>query len=116
MLWKAYQVEFEGGDKSSIISSLKQQGKTKLIDTKMYDDELEELIKSEGYFMTSLDVSVFAKAYKIPVVLFSTNRKQNEEKGIKLGVDADKYFFIESMPTSHGIPKNVLINQTLAYE
>lgn len=116
MLWKAYQVEFEGGDKPSIISSLKQQGKTKLIDTKMYDDELEELIKSEGYFMTTLDVSVFAKAYKIPVVLFSTNRKQSEEKGIKLGVDADKYFFIESMPTSRGIPKNVLINQALAYE
>lgn len=116
MLWKAYQAEFEGGDKLSIISRLKQQGKAELIDTKIYDDELEELIKSEGYFMTTLDVSVFAKAYKIPVVLFSTNRNPNEEKMIKLGVDADKYFFVDSVPSSRGIPKNVLINQILTIE
>jgi hypothetical protein len=113
MLWKAYQLQFDKGDKSNIIITLKGEGKKELINIKIYDDELEELIKSEGYFMTALDVSVFAKAYKIPVVLF---RKTTGDKSVVIGAKSDKYFFYESMPTSRGIPKNVLINQTLAYE
>ncbi len=113
MLWKAYQLEFNKGDKSNIIITLKGEGKKELINIKIYDDELEELIKSEGYFMTALDVSVFAKAYKIPVVLF---RKSTGDKSVVIGAKSDKYFFYESMPTSHGIPQNVLINQMLAFE
>ena len=125
MLWDAYLQYFENNKRAKILYILKKQGKTDLIKNKVYNEELEELIKSEGYFITTMDLWVFAQTYKIPIVLFSSNRFLHDMSitnepgsdhswvvlGYNNGVDRDDFFFYESV-SSHKISKNVLINRT----
>jgi hypothetical protein len=71
------------------------------IGDKFYDDEVEELIKSESYSMTIIDLWVIAQTYGIPIVLFSSSGMlQNTSSrwlvlGYKKGVN-DDFFFVEA--------------------
>ena len=104
MLWKAYLHAFEKEDnKTKILSIMRKEDKADLIGTKTSNEELEELVKSEAYFVTSVDMHIFAEAYGVPIVLFTSSGKWtllgNKDK------DEGKQFFFYESP-------NVLINRT----
>jgi hypothetical protein len=104
MLWKAYMHVFQKEDnKTKILSMMKKEDKEELIGTKTLNEELEELVKSEAYFVTAVDMHVFAEAYGLPIVLFTSSGKWtllgSKEK------NEDKEFFFYESP-------NVLINRT----
>jgi hypothetical protein len=110
MLWTAYLQYFEINKKKMIQMMQREHS----IGDKFYNDELEELIKSESYSMTTIDLWVIAQAYRIPIVLFSSNGMlQNTSSrwlvlGYKKGVQ-DDFFFIEA-------PSMRLIDRTFNLE
>jgi hypothetical protein len=110
MLWTAYLQYFEINKKKMIQMMQREHS----IGDKFYNDELEELIKSESYSMTTIDLWVIAQAYRIPIVLFSSNGMlQNTSSrwlvlGYKKGVQ-DDFFFVEA-------PSMRLIDRTFNLE
>ena len=97
MLWTAYLQYFEI-NKRKMIEMMKREHS---IGDKFYNDELEELIKSESYSMTVIDLWVIAQTYGIPIVLFSSSGMlQNMSSrwvvlGYKNGMQ-DDFFFVEA--------------------
>lgn len=97
MLWTAYAQYFKI-NKTKMIQMIKREHS---IGDKFYDDEVEELIKSESYSMTIIDLWVIAQTYGIPIVLFSSSGMlQNTSSrwlvlGYKKGVN-DDFFFVEA--------------------
>ena len=97
MLWTAYLQYFEI-NKRKMIEMMKREHS---IGDKFYNDEIEELIKSESYSMTVIDLWVIAQTYGIPIVLFSSSGMlQNMSSrwvvlGYKNGVQ-DDFFFVEA--------------------
>jgi hypothetical protein len=82
---------------------MKKEDKEELIGTKTSNEELEELVKSEAYFVTAVDMHVFAEAYGLPIVLFTSSGKWTL-LGSKDKNEDNAFFFYES--------PNVLINRT----
>ena len=74
-IWNAYS-DYLPNYKNQILSLLKNQGKTQIL--KKYNNHLKDLIKSEDYFLTSLDVWVFAEKYRVPIILFSSTNTIND--------------------------------------
>ena len=68
MIYTAYS-EYIGKHKEKIIYLLSKQGKRALFKSKM---DFETIVKGEGYFMTTLDLWVFAQKYNVPIILFSS--------------------------------------------
>ena len=68
--------------------------------------DIEEFMKSEAYYMTPLDMWVFAETYRIPVIMFSSTDRSWSVLG---GEETDQFFFSES---NQGWPNNVLLNRT----
>jgi hypothetical protein len=99
MLWKAYCLYF-GINKAKMVSMMK---------LKNANLDIEELMKSEAYYMTPLDMWVFAETYKLPVIMFSSVDRSWSVFG---GKASDQFFFYESIPGFQGWPNNVLINRT----
>ena len=65
---------------------------------KNYNNDLEGLIKSEDYFLTSLDVWVFAQKYRVPIILFSSTNMLIDVlviQGEKPAIDAKDYLVDE---------------------
>jgi hypothetical protein len=61
-----------------IIKILKKQGKEEMmnsIEKKRYT--LEEIIISEGYYLTNLDIWVLADSLNLPIILFTSNKLKN---------------------------------------
>ena len=56
---------------NQIISILKDQGKHKMFNQKDSPD-LNTLIRSPAYYLTNLDIMLFAKKYNLPIVLFTS--------------------------------------------
>jgi hypothetical protein len=110
MLWTAYLQYFEINKKKMIEMMQREHS----IGDKFYNDELEELIKSESYSMTIIDLWVIAQAYGIPIVLFSSSGMlQNMSSrwvvlGYKKGLQ-DDFFFVEA-------PSMRLIDRTFNLE
>ena len=85
--------------KKAIQDTLILQGKQKLIrmitegQIKLYD-----LIVTNEYYLTDLDIWVLAKKYNIPLVIFSgTNLRENGKKILVANSDdTDSYYFIKS--------------------
>ena len=106
MLWKAYLHAFEKEDnKTKLLSIMKKEDKMEMIGTKTSNEELEELVKSEAYFVTSVDMHVFAEAYGLPIVLFTSSGKWSLLGNKDKDKDKGKEFFFYESP-------NVLINRT----
>ena len=94
MVWNAYSDYLTY--KKQIILLLKNQGKTKVL--KNYNNDLEGLIKSEDYFLTSLDVWVFAQKYRVPIILFSSTNMLIDVlliQGERPAIDAKDYLVDE---------------------
>ena len=71
MLWDAYADYIEDPEnKKKIVKMLGIQGKRSIINGKT---DFETVLKSEEYYITTLDIWVFAQKYKVPIILFSTD-------------------------------------------
>ena len=68
MIYDAYS-EYIGQHKEKIVYLLSKQGKRSLFKSQL---DFETIVKSEAYFMTTLDVWVFAQKYNVPIILFSS--------------------------------------------
>jgi len=99
MLWKAYSVYFE-------INKPKMVSMMKLRNANL---DIEELMMSESYYMTPLDMWVFAETYQLPVIMFSSVDRSWSVLG---GKPSDQFFFYDSVPGFQGWPNNVLMNRT----
>jgi hypothetical protein len=62
--------------KDKIVELLKIQGKKKILKT--YNNDFELLILSDDYFLTLLDVWIFAQKYNVPIILFSSTNIIND--------------------------------------
>jgi len=68
MIYDAYS-EYIGKHREKIIYILSKQGKRALFKSKV---DFETIVKSDAYFMTTLDLWVFAQKYNVPIILFSS--------------------------------------------
>ena len=97
--------------KFEIIQALKLQGKHKL-SKKLINKEttLANLIMSEDYYATNLDLWLLAKHYDLPIIFFSgTELMENGEKFLVAhtndkGIYKDHYYFIRSPGIKHDVP------------
>ena len=105
-----------GQHKSKILNILrKQNGKNTMIKrVEQNKMTLEDLIISEEYYITNLDMWVLASYYKLPIMLFSQSPLEN----LHLNVDwvlfggnyeKDKFFFIRSPAISTTCPEYKMI-------
>jgi len=117
MLWIAYRDYIvDPENKKKIVKILGIQGKRGMING---TTDFETVLKSEEYYMTTLDIWVFAQKYNVPIILFSSdnimkdvsieieNKLYNESiknteysnSWIILGGNVDdRFFFYESAP------------------
>jgi hypothetical protein len=72
MIYGAYSeyIEKNPANKEKIVYILSKQGKRSLFAKSRLD--FETVVKSDAYFMTTLDVWVFAQKYNVPIILFSS--------------------------------------------
>ena len=95
-LWKAY-TDYTTDYNDKIIEVLKMQGKRKLFEN---GARLEQVIMSEGYYITDLDIWLMAKKTQLPIILFSSTSLKNLVEGIDwilmYGKPQDKFYFIRS--------------------
>jgi len=72
MIYGAYSeyIEKNPANKEKIVYILSKQGKRSLFAKSRLD--FETVVKSEAYFITTLDVWVFAQKYNVPIILFSS--------------------------------------------
>jgi hypothetical protein len=74
MLWDAYQEYMIDKDKKEkIIKILKKQGKKREL-----LNGFDVFFNSENYFITTLDIWVFAQKYEIPVILFCSKNNMQD--------------------------------------
>lgn len=124
LLWAAYKeiIEEKDGNYDKIVSILKMQGKRKLFSG---NSSLEQIIASEGYNLSDLDIWVISKKLRLPIILFSsTNLKSLMDPTKKIdwlllggNIQKDKYFFIRS-PSNYieyqlVLPETELTNPSL---
>jgi hypothetical protein len=110
-LWNAYsEYMTKYGDK--IIMILKKQGKRSIADSIIKQKlSLEDVINSESYYLTDLDVWIFAKKFDLPILLFSSTSLKNlfdsEIDWLLFGgkYTTDKYYFIRSQSN---VPTNTV--------
>jgi hypothetical protein len=101
LLWTAYQ-EYLGEFSDNIMAILKMQGKSKLLSHR--GATFEQMIASEAYFLTDLDIWVLAAKLRLPIVLFSgTSVKTLMDPTKKIdwvllggNVQTDSFYFIRS--------------------
>jgi hypothetical protein len=104
LLWGAYKEYLDKEDENyaKIESILKMPGKRKLFSG---NSTLEQIIASEGYFLSDLDIWVIATKLRLPIVLFSsTALKSLMDPTVKIdwllmggtNIQKDKYFFVRS--------------------
>ena len=110
-LIKLYQ-QYESNNKSKVYDILrKQNGKLSMI-KKVIQNKLtmEDLIMSEDYYLTTLDMWILASDLKLPIMLFSQSPLEN----LNLKVDwiimggnplKDRFFFIRSPAISNKCPE-----------
>jgi hypothetical protein len=124
LLWGAYKdiIEENNTNYDKIVSILKIQGKRKLFSG---NSTLEQIIASEGYNLTDLDIWVISKKLRLPIILFSsTHLKSLMDPTKKIdwlllsgNIQKDKYFFIRSPSNNIEyqliIPDTELVNPSL---
>lgn len=124
LLWGAYKeiIDDNTSNYDKIVSILKIQGKRKLFSG---NSTLEQIIASEGYNLTDLDIWIISKKLRLPIILFSsTTLKSLMDPTKKIdwlllsgNIQKDKYFFMRS-PSNHieyqlVVPEMELTNTSL---
>jgi hypothetical protein len=101
--------------KNKIIELLSIQGKNEMMKrVKTSRITLEQLIMSEEYFLTNLDLWALASFFELPIILFSTKPLQNLLLNVNWVIlggnrETDKYFCVRSPSVSKKIPEYHLI-------
>jgi len=111
-LWKGYQ-EYYGKHKEKILAILKKQGKTDLVQKIKADKyTLETAIMSNEYYITDLDLWVFALNAKIQVCLFSSFRLKSLDADMEWLIVGksykEKHYFVR-------VPTNTVANKPASY-
>ena len=118
-LSSAYMKLFESDSDNllKIAKIMRDQGKSKMVEkfvkikSGATPEEFQDVVMSDGYYLTDIDIWVLANEYNLPIVVFNANglkgffAKINDTSGpvtvnaqwIKMGGDKDdKYHFIRS--------------------
>ena len=94
-LCKIYEKIIKENGIDSIINILHKQGKVNLM-KKIKSDEISinDLIMSEHYYFTNLDICLLANKYKIPLIIVSaTKLQENEKRLITYNYDINNPFY-----------------------
>jgi hypothetical protein len=94
MLWKAYEPFFKDEKmKKKILSILDKQGKRKLLKGVVLTEDFKLIVKNGVYFLTSMDLWVFAETYRVPIMLFSSSESIHDFFWIQTNnmIDAKKH-------------------------
>ena len=110
-LWNVYK-KYIDKYRVKLEDILYKQGKKDIINSiKSNAITLEALIMSESYYLTDLDIWIFANEYKLPIILFSTNPFKNMVPGVNwllLGglenYENNEFYFIR---TPHDVDNNI---------
>ena len=81
-----------------IISALRMEGKAAMVKQLIFGQiTLPDLIMSEEYYLTTLDIWIIARLFKIPIVLYSATKFPENNKTILVVYSdlSDNYFFIK---------------------
>lgn len=111
-LWNAYSTYYEKYS-NKILTILRKQGKTKILENVIKNKvSFEDVLFSESYFLTDLDIWMLADKLKLPIILFSSTKLGNLVDSIDwllLGGDLSKpFYFIRS-------PQNMKTTSTTGY-
>ena len=111
-LWNAYSTYYDKYS-SKILTILKKQGKVKILENVIKNKvSFEDVLFSDSYFLTDLDIWMLADKLKLPIILFSSTKLGNLVDSIDwllLGGDLSKsFYFIRS-------PQNMKITSTTGY-
>jgi hypothetical protein len=114
VLWHKYSMHMEK-NKNKILDVLSLQGKSVMIKrVKTSRITLQDLISSEEYFLTNLDLWALADFFKLPILLFSQKPLINLGLTVNWVImggnrDTDKYYCIRSPSFSKKMPEYHLI-------
>ena len=96
----------------NILNILKAQGKT-LVTRQVIIGQvsIENMIMSNEYYLTNLDIWILSRYYKIPIILYSSTKLlENSKEYIILTQKEDNFYFIKSPSSVVGkIPKYRLL-------
>ena len=111
-LWNAYSTYYEKYS-NKILTILRKQGKTKIVENVIKNKaSFEDVLFSESYFLTDLDIWMLADKLKLPIILFSSTKLGNlvdRVDWLLLGGDLSKpFYFIRS-------PQNMKSTSTTGY-
>jgi len=113
-LWKKYSLHMDK-HKSKILDILSIQGKREMMKrVKTSRISLQDLISSEEYFLTNLDLWALASYFNLPILLFSVKPLQNlllDVNWVILGGNriTDKYYCVRSPSITKKLPEYHLI-------
>ena len=110
-LWNVYR-DYIDNYKVKILDILYKQGKRDIVNSiKNNAVTFESMIMSENYYLTDLDIWIFANTYNLPIILFSTNVFKYMVPGVNwlmLGgldnYDTNEFYFIR---TPHEVELNI---------
>ena len=110
-LWNVYK-KYIDKYRVKLEDILYKQGKRDIIKSiKSNAISLETLIMSESYYLTDLDIWIFANEYKLPIILFSTNPFKNMVLGVNWlllsgleNYETNEFYFVRS---PHDIDINI---------
>jgi len=99
-LWNAYSKYYDKYS-SKILTILRKQGKIKILENVIKNKvSFEDLLFSDSYFLTDLDIWMLADKLKLPIILFSSTKLGNLVDSVDwlfLGGDLSKpFYFIRS--------------------
>ena len=113
-LWRKYSMHMEK-HKTKILDILGLQGKNGMIKRiRTSRTTLQDLISSEEYFLTNLDLWALADYLNLPILLFSQKPLSNLGLNVNWVIlggnrDTDKFFCVRSPSVSKRIPEYHLI-------
>ena len=121
VLWRKYAMHMEK-HKTKILDVLSLQGKGLMIKrVKTSRVTLQDLISSEEYFLTNLDLWALADFFKLPILLFSQKPLVNLGLTVNWVIlggnrDTDKYYCVRSPSISKKIPEYHLITPSFGLQ
>ena len=107
ILWKQY-LNFMDKYEEKILLILSDQGKKQIVEKiRQGITDLEQVIMSEDYFLTNLDIILLNLYYNLPIVLISLKRfGENKKKVLLLQKnDEGKYFYIKQGAVKRDEPR-----------
>ena len=112
-LWNAYSKYYDKY-KQKILIILKKQGKGKILDSVIKNKvSFEDLLFSDSYYLTDLDIWMIADKFNLPIILFSSTKLGGLVDSIDwlmLGTELSKpFYFIRS-------PQNIRSNTKTGYQ